>query len=82
MRGVPGLLYETSQLHPTEGIKYGKYSLYNIRDLGAKAHIGGQVLPEAVLWLLYTGDFPTDVQLKDLQEDLFNRSILTPEEEQ
>ena len=32
MRGLPGMLYETSKLHPINGITYRGYDLFQIRD--------------------------------------------------
>jgi len=59
MRGMLGLLYETSKLHPVNGITYRGYDLVQIVDKSVKAPGGEQPLPEAVLWLLLTGEFPS-----------------------
>lgn len=32
MRGMPGMMYETSKLHPVNGINYRGYDLYQIRE--------------------------------------------------
>jgi citrate synthase len=32
MRGLPGMLYETSKLHPMDGIEYRGYDLYKVRE--------------------------------------------------
>ena len=37
MRGMMGLLYETSKLHPINGINYRDLDLYQIRDEAPKA---------------------------------------------
>lgn len=60
MRGMMGLLYETSKLHPINGINYRELDLYQIRDQAPKCKDGGQPLPEGVLWLLLTGEFPNN----------------------
>ena len=39
MRGMPGMLYETSKLHPTEGIRYRGMDLFTIRDKAPKTVI-------------------------------------------
>jgi citrate synthase len=59
MRGMMGLVYETSKLHPTEGINYRGHNLYEIREKGPKAIPGGEPTPEGALWLMLTGEYPT-----------------------
>lgn len=62
MRGLTGLLYETSKLHPTNGIKYRGRDLFEIRDAALKSR-GSQPFPEGVLWLMMTGEFPTKSEI-------------------
>ena len=81
MRGLPGMLYETSKLHPTDGIEYRGYDLFKIRELAPKTIPGGQPIPEGVLWLLLTGSFPTESELKEFKEDFYQRGSLTAEQE-
>ena len=81
MRGMPGMLYETSKLHPTEGIRYRGMDLFTIRDKAPKTIEGGQPIPEGVLWLLLTGEFPSDSEMKEFKEEMFRRGSLSAEEE-
>jgi len=81
MRGMPGMLYETSKLHPMDGIEYRGMDLYKIRENAPKTVAGGQPIPEGVLWLLLTGEFPNESEMKDFKEDMFKRGELTAEEE-
>ena len=81
MRGLPGMLYETSKLHPVDGINYRGKDLYDIRENAPKTVPGGQPIPEGVLWLLLTGEFPSDSEIKDFKEDMFKRGQLTAEQE-
>ena len=81
MRGMPGMLYETSKLHPMDGIEYRGKDLYNIRENAPKTVKGGQPIPEGVLWLLLTGEFPSESEMKDFKEDMFKRGELSAEEE-
>ena len=81
MRGLPGMLYETSKLHPMDGIEYRGYDLFKIREQAPKTIPGGQPIPEGVLWLLLTGEFPNEQEIKDFKEDLYRRGELTAEEE-
>jgi len=81
MRGLPGMLYETSKLHPIDGIEYRGYDLFKIRELAPKTVPGGQPIPEGVLWLLLTGELPSDSEIKEFKEELFRRGELTAQEE-
>ena len=81
MRGLPGMLYETSKLHPTEGIRYRGHDLFKIREVAPKTIPGGQPIPEGVLWLLLTGEFPSDSEIAELKEEIFKRGELTANEE-
>jgi citrate synthase len=60
MRGLPGMLYETSKLHPIDGIEYRGHDLFKIRENAPKTVPGGQPIPEGVLWLLLTGEYPNE----------------------
>jgi len=77
MRGLPGMLYETSKLHNEEGISYRGHNLYDLRENGPKTIEGGQPIPEGVLWLLLTGEYPTESEMSAFKEDLFVRGALT-----
>jgi len=81
MRGLPGMLYETSKLHPVDGIEYRGMDLFKIRENAPKTIPGGQPIPEGVLWLLLTGEFPNEAEMKEFKEDLYVRGELTAEEE-
>lgn len=81
MRGLPGMLYETSKLHPVDGIEYRGQDLFKIREHAPKTVPGGQPIPEGVLWLLLTGEYPNEKEIKDFKEDLFIRGELTADEE-
>jgi citrate synthase len=71
MRGMPGMLYETSKLHPMDGIEYRGMDLYKIREKAPKTIKGGQPIPEGVLWLLLTGEFPNESEMNAFKEDMF-----------
>jgi citrate synthase len=80
MRGLKAMLYETSSLDPQEGITYnGGYSIPDICARGPKAVKDGEPLPEAVFWLLLTGSFPTETELKSLQAELRQKGELPRE---
>jgi citrate synthase len=82
MRGLPGLLYETSKLDAQEGIAYRGHSLRDVQKKGPASIKGGEPIPEGVLWLLLTGEFPSDSEIKAFKEDLYKRGELTAAQEQ
>ena len=59
MRGMTGLVYDTSKLDAINGISYRGHDLFTFCDKAPKLVEGGQPLPEACLWLLLTGEYPT-----------------------
>jgi len=67
MRGLPGMLYETSKLHPMDGIEYRGQDLFKIRENAPKTVPGGQPIPEGVLWLLLTGEYPNEQEITDFK---------------
>jgi len=75
------MLYETSKLHPIDGIEYRGQDLFKVREHAPKTVPGGQPIPEGVLWLLLTGEYPNEQEIKDFKEDLFVRGELTADEE-
>lgn len=81
MRGLPGMLYETSKLHHIDGIEYRGRDLYDIRENAPKTVPGGQPIPEGVLWLLLTGEFPSESEMTNFKEDMYERGHLTADQE-
>ena len=63
MRGIRGLVTETSQLDPEEGIRFRGYSLPECQELLPKAEGGEEPLPEGLFYLLLTGKIPTKDQV-------------------
>jgi citrate synthase len=77
MRGIVGLVSETSLLDPMEGIRYRGYTLAECNKLLPKASPTSDVgLPEASFWLLLTGEIPTEAESKALNEELHKRSTI------
>ena len=81
MRGIPGMLYETSKLDPAEGISYRGTKLFDIRDKAPTTVPGGEPIPEGVLWLLLTGELPSNSEIAEFKEELYRRGELTADEE-
>lgn len=76
MRGIKGLVWEGSVLDPVEGIRFRGRTIPDIRKELPKAAGGDEPLPEALFWLLLTGEVPTALETKALSEDLAARSKL------
>jgi len=76
MRGIVGLLWDTSLLDADEGIRFRGYTIPELQAKLPAAKPGGQPLPEGLLWLLITGKLPTDAQVKSVTEELRSRSAV------
>jgi citrate synthase len=66
MRGVKGLVTETSALDPEEGIRFRGYSIPDIQRRLPAAPGGAQPLPEGLFFLLLTGDIPTREEVAEI----------------
>lgn len=60
MRGVKGMVCDTSVVEPDTGLIIRNHPILEIKDR----------LPEEIFWLLLTGELPSAEQLKSLQKDL------------
>lgn len=78
MRGMKGLVTETSVLDPDEGIRFRGYTIPECQELLPKGPGGSEPLPEGLFWLLVTGEIPTEAQVKSLSEEWANRADLPP----
>ncbi|KAG9333993.1 hypothetical protein JZ751_009309 [Albula glossodonta] len=76
MRGMKGLVYETSVLDPDEGIRFRGYSIPECQDLLPKAPGGQEPLPEGLFWLLVTGQVPTEEQVNWVSKEWAKRAAL------
>lgn len=76
MRGIKGLVWEGSVLDPIEGIRFRGRTIPDIQQELPKAPGGEEPLPEALFWLLLTGEVPSEAQTKALSEELAARSAL------
>ena len=59
MRGITGLVSETSLLDAQEGIRFRGYSIPELREKLPKANGGTEPLPEGLFHLLILGELPT-----------------------
>lgn len=59
LRGVKGLVCDTSEVPPDKGLVIRGIELKNLTDR----------MPEEIFWLLLTGELPNDEELADLQKE-------------
>ncbi|PPS13440.1 hypothetical protein GOBAR_AA07153 [Gossypium barbadense] len=88
MRGMTGLLWETSLLDPDEGIRFRGLSIPECQKLLPAAKPDGEPLPEGLLWLLLTGKWlmtcpfppppqmPSKAQVDALSQELRDRAVV------
>lgn len=69
MRGITGLVTETSHLDANEGIEFRGYTIPQCQELLPKADGGEEPLPEGIFWLLMTGEIPTKAQVDNLSKE-------------
>lgn len=74
MRGLKCMSYETSLLDTESGIRFRGLTIPDCQEQLPKAAGGTEPLPESLLWLLLTGDVPSDAQVDGLRADLAVRS--------
>ncbi len=60
MRGITGLVSETSLLDAQEGIRFRGYSIPELREKLPKAPGGTEPLPEGLFYLMLIGELPTE----------------------
>ena len=74
MRGVKSLICETSELDTNEGIRSRGLTIPDVQDQLPGPHArnldGEYPLPEGMLWLLLTGEVPTEEEVGQLSEEL------------
>jgi citrate synthase len=69
MRGIKGLVTETSVLDADEGIRYRGLTLFDCKEQLPAVAGGTQMTPEGVFWLLLTGEVPTKDQADALSAE-------------
>lgn len=60
MRGMTGLVSETSLLDSQEGIRFRGFSIPELQQKLPKAKDGSEPLPEGLFYLMLIGELPTD----------------------
>ncbi|PFX30523.1 probable citrate synthase, mitochondrial [Stylophora pistillata] len=78
MRGIKGLVTETSHLDAAEGIRFRGYTIPECQKLLPKADGGEEPLPEGIFWLLMTGEIPTKQQVDTVSKEWAANADLPP----
>jgi citrate synthase len=77
MKGIIGLVTETSKLDPEEGIRFRGYSIPELRAQLPKApNKGTEPLPEGIFYLMLTGELPTQDDVANVANNWARRSIV------
>jgi citrate synthase len=75
-RSIKAMLWETSLLDPLEGIRFRGFTIPELQEKLPTYIPGGEPTPEALLWLLLTGEVPTQAQANALTAELHSRAEL------
>ena len=76
MKGMIGMVTETSKLDPAEGIRFRGYSIPELREKLPKAPGGTEPLPEGIFYLMLVGEFPTQEDVINVSNNWARRSIV------
>jgi citrate synthase len=74
MRGITGLVSETSLLDSKEGIRFRGYSIPELQEKLPKAKGGTEPLPEGLFYLMLIGELPTEEDVNHVTAILQRRS--------
>jgi citrate synthase len=74
MRGMTGLVSETSLLDAQEGIRFRGYSIPELKEKLPKAPGGSEPLPEGLFYLMLIGELPTEEDVHHVTSVLQRRS--------
>ncbi|MDF2187578.1 citrate (Si)-synthase, eukaryotic [Paraflavitalea sp. CAU 1676] len=74
MRGITGLVTETSLLDSQEGIRFRGYSIPELQEKLPKIKGGSEPLPEGLFFLMLIGELPAEADVADLSSMWQRRS--------
>lgn len=79
-RSIKSMLWETSLLDPLEGIRFRGYTIPELQQKlpTFSGNQGDEPTPEALFWLLLTGEIPTKAQADALTKEFHARAKLPP----
>ena len=76
MRGLKAMTWEGSVLDANEGIRFHGKTIKECQEELPKGTTGTEMLPEAMFWLLLTGQVPSTSQVRALSKELAEKSSL------
>lgn len=76
MKGMIGMVTETSKLDPDEGIRFRGYSIPELREKLPKAPGDYEPLPEGIFYLMLIGSLPTEDDVINVGNQWARRSIV------
>ncbi|KAJ1951854.1 citrate synthase [Linderina pennispora] len=76
MRGIKGMIWDTSLLDASEGIRFRGMTIPEVQESLPKAEGTTEVTPEGLFWLLLTGEVPTLAQAQSVTDELNSRAVL------
>ncbi|KAJ7582783.1 citrate synthase-like protein [Mycena floridula] len=76
MRGLKAMLWDSSVLDPEEGIRFHGLSIPECQKLLPAAAGGKEIIAESMLWLLLTGQVPSEEQTRQLSRELAEKGEL------
>jgi citrate synthase len=74
MKGMTGMVTETSKLDAEEGIRFRGYSIPELREKLPKAPGGTEPLPEGIFYLMLVGELPTAEEAYSISNEWARRS--------
>ncbi|HEX8334303.1 MAG TPA: citrate (Si)-synthase, eukaryotic [Segetibacter sp.] len=74
MRGITGLVSETSLLDAQEGIRFRGYTIPELQQKLPKAEGGNEPLPEGLFYLMLLGELPTEDEANHITDVWQRRS--------
>ncbi|KAF7338350.1 Citrate synthase [Mycena venus] len=76
MRGIKAMLWEASVLDPNEGIRFHGLTIPDCQKVLPTAPGGKEIIAESMLWLLLTGQVPSEAQTRQLSRELAEKGDL------
>jgi citrate synthase len=76
MKGMIGMVTETSKLDPEEGIRFRGYTIPELRAKLPKAPGGTEPLPEGIFYLMLVGELPTSEDVNFITNEWIKRSVV------
>ena len=78
IRGLKAMVWEGSVLDANEGIRFHGKTIAECQQILPKGTTGTEMLPEAMFWLLLTGQVPSTSQIRAFSRELAEKATLPP----